>query len=399
MAEVLRVALNGTPVGELRQFASGRIEFRLAESYRTSYPRPVLGQAFEDSPDWVWRSHTRLPPFFSNLLPEGALRELVAAHLGVRAVREFHVLAHLGDDLPGAVTAVSEGTIFLDRDEPAADPHDRTEEGIGFSLAGVQLKFSMVRQGNVLTLPMKGQSGSWIVKLPDPNHASVPDNEFTTMSWARMAGIDVPDFELVPVESLEGIPAGDYVEPRAFAIRRFDRAPSGQRVHQEDFAQVLGLYPEEKYRKHNYETIGRILLEVAGEESYLRFVDRLIFVVLSGNADAHHKNWSLRYADGRTATLSPAYDLVSTVPYGYDRLGLNLCRSKEFSVVSAAAMQRFGRRVGANPDLTADRAREAAHRVVASWSAARAASGLVPAVLDLIERHMNSVPIAAESAA
>ena len=162
---------------------------------------------------------------------------------------------------------------------------------------------------------------------------------------------------------------------------------------------MLGLYPEEKYRKHNYETIGRILLEVAGEESYLRFVDRLIFVVLSGNADAHHKNWSLRYADGRTATLSPAYDLVSTVPYGYDRLGLNLCRSKEFSVVSAAAMQRFGRRVGANPDLTADRAREAAHRVVASWSAARAASGLVPAVLDLIERHMNSVPIAAESAA
>jgi serine/threonine-protein kinase HipA len=55
----------------------------------------------------------------------------------------------------------------------------------------------------------------------------------------------------------------------------------------------------------------------------------------------HLKNWSLLYPDGRTPTLSPAYDLVSTVPYlPGDRLALNLAGTKEFAEVTLA---RFGR--------------------------------------------------------
>ncbi|MBC7018017.1 HipA N-terminal domain-containing protein, partial [Salmonella enterica] len=53
------------------------IEYRPTESYATAYPREVLGQVFEDQPEAVHRSRVRLPPFFSNLLPEGLLRELV----------------------------------------------------------------------------------------------------------------------------------------------------------------------------------------------------------------------------------------------------------------------------------------------------------------------------------
>jgi serine/threonine-protein kinase HipA len=45
---------------------------------------------------------------------------------------------------------------------------------------------------------------------------------------------------------------------------------------------------------------------------------RLAFMVLSGNADAHLKNWSLLYPDGVRPRLAPVYDLVSTVMYSLD---------------------------------------------------------------------------------
>ena len=41
----------------------------------------------------------------------------------------------------------------------------------------------------------------------------------------------------------------------ALAVRRFDRPSAGERVHIEDFAQILGLYPEQKYAGANYETL------------------------------------------------------------------------------------------------------------------------------------------------
>lgn len=49
-------------------------------------------------------SRVRLPAFFSNLLPEGALRAYLAERAGVKESREFALLAVLGQDLPGAIT-------------------------------------------------------------------------------------------------------------------------------------------------------------------------------------------------------------------------------------------------------------------------------------------------------
>ncbi len=42
---------------------------------------------------------------------------------------------------------------------------------------------------------------------------------------------------------------------------------------------------------------------------------RLAFMVLSGNADAHVKNWAIVYPDGLEARLAPVYDFVSTIVY------------------------------------------------------------------------------------
>ncbi len=49
----------------------------------------------------------RLPPFFSNLLPErdGVLRDYLAQRAGISPEREFPLLWLVGADLPGAVIA------------------------------------------------------------------------------------------------------------------------------------------------------------------------------------------------------------------------------------------------------------------------------------------------------
>jgi HipA N-terminal domain len=52
----------------------------------------------------------RLPPWFSNLLPEGRLRDWIAADRKVSADREMELLAQVGHDLPGAVRVLPDET-------------------------------------------------------------------------------------------------------------------------------------------------------------------------------------------------------------------------------------------------------------------------------------------------
>lgn len=56
----------------------------------------------------------------------------------------------------------------------------------------------------------------------------------------------------------------------------------------------------------------------------------------------HLKNWSLLYPDGKKPVLSPACDLVSTVPYiPNERLALILAGEKEFSAIDLERFKKF----------------------------------------------------------
>src|SRR5690606_33999253 len=105
----------------------------------------------------------RLPPFFSNLLPEGHLRDYLAGKAGVKRDREFFLMAVLGADLSGAVVVQPVDAAGQD-DSPLqaeAPPPDAPADGIlRFSLAGVQLKFSAVMEtSGGLTIPAQGIGG------------------------------------------------------------------------------------------------------------------------------------------------------------------------------------------------------------------------------------------------
>jgi serine/threonine-protein kinase HipA len=195
-----------------------------------------------------------VPPFFSNLLPEGHLREYLAKVADVNAEREFFLLAVLGADLPGALVIVplegdAKGDDAHHDDGDAGHDDDRPRESVlRFSLAGVQLKFSAVMESSGgLTVPADGMGGSWIVKFPSARFAALPENEFAMLELARRAGIVVPDNRLVEVSEIKGLPAEARAPgSKALAVQRFDRVPGGDPVHMEDFAQVFGQFPNDK---------------------------------------------------------------------------------------------------------------------------------------------------------
>ena len=167
-----------------------------------------------------------------------------------------------------------------------------------------------------LTIPAHGVGGSWIVKVPSAQFAAVPENEFVMLELARAVGLQVLTVRLLPVADIRGLPTDiARMKGSALAVERFDRAGGCRRIHMEDFAQVFGLFPEDKCGHRSYANIASVLWAEAGEADTYEFIRRLVFSVLIGNADMHLKNWSLLYPDGRAPILSPAYDFVSTLPY------------------------------------------------------------------------------------
>lgn len=218
------------------------------------------------------------------------------------------------------------------------------------------------------------------------------------MQWARASGLDVPETALHDVGEVMGLPPTfDVHDERAvFAVQRFDRSQAGGRVHMEDFAQIVNVFPEQKYEHANFETLAALIQALAGPADLEEFVLRLVFMVSCGNGDAHLKNWSMVYPDGVTARLSPAYDLVSTVQYlPDDRMALNLARSKEWSAVTLQSFRRLADRSGVEHAIVDKWVCEAAETVWRAWHENSKEFGYSEGARETIERHAARVPLLA----
>lgn len=376
----LGVYLHDRRIGIINRLGGDQHIFAFEQDYIDDPNRPTLSLSYKSRTGGIVTAvrpvARRLPPFFSNLLPEGQLRGYLAEKAGVKKEREFHLMAVLGEDLPGAVVAKP-----LDSDhqhhhedqhrhDEGHDEEEKQQNVMRFSLAGVQLKFSAILEATGgLTIPAHGVGGSWIVKLPSTQYAAVPENEFAMLELARAVGIQVPSIRLIPVSDIGGLPVeAARLSGKALAIERFDRGAGGRRVHMEDFAQVFGLFPDDKYGKRSYANVAAILWAETGEPGTYEFVRRLVFSVLIGNGDMHLKNWSLLYPDGRTPVLSPAYDFVSTVPYiADDALALSFGGAKSLDGVTGDEVRRFTDTAGLPMKPVLDIVRETVERTGEAW--------------------------------
>lgn len=347
---VLVVRLHGQRIGMLFKFETGQSptiirfvadrEFAsqpfgepavLSESMRAANPE-------QQEPFWldVTRAEfnavtgrngdVQLPPFFQNLLPEGAFRRFLAEEAGIdeRNGRDhMAIIAACGKNLPGAVTVVWEDVSRQQLQRLVTQNNDALEPTLwaepfqeGISISGVQPKIAVNKDANGRFVGRTHLGESAIIaKLPSAEYPRMPQLEHLCMHLAELAGIRVCEIELHPLSTLHAphrYDLGDEFAGKFLAVTRFDRSPEG-RIHFEDFAQALGVSPENKYSQ-SYQAIAALLLDLpgCGEDAFYELIERIEVNDLLGNADMHLKNLGLIYRDGRRAEFAPAYDITST---------------------------------------------------------------------------------------
>ena len=321
------------------------------EAFVQSMPQPTVSAAWlAESPlqqQALWRDvrsvafngrHSSrngwlLPAFFQNLLPEGVFRDRVAELRGCDPRDHFEMLAACGRDLPGNLYALP---VALSRDELAryvTQHQDALEMSVtadpledGVSLSGVQPKVGAIRDGDRYVARTKDHDTHIIAKLPVVAQPRLPEVEDLSLRLAAAAGVEVCEAWLEPLAKLSilhGYDLGDSdAQTRFLAVRRFDRSPAG-RIHNEDFAQVLGVMPEDKYggvagdAARSYVDVAAVLMgfDSLGEAAVHELLRRLVVNEMLGNPDMHLKNMGLVYPDGVAPRFAPAYDVVAYAAY------------------------------------------------------------------------------------
>jgi serine/threonine-protein kinase HipA len=404
------VLLDTAEVGVLERLGeSSRFEPSASWAELPAGERPVLGQQFEEDPFAAHRARYGAPSWFEHLLPErdGPLRAAVARSLGLAPGRSLGLLLALGEDLPGAVRVrrldAESAIVTVARRE--RDGASTGSEGLAagdrplrVSLAGLQFKISARIGTRGIALPAENEEGDWILKFADQRFSTLPTNEFITMKWGRTAGLTVPETRLERTESIAGLDRfGPAVGDFAFAIKRYDRA-DGRRIHQEDFAQALGLSPgDAKYDATNTDTIVRVVSAIAPDDVD-ELISRIAFNVVCGNDDAHAKNWSLWYPDPTRPRLSPAYDLVSTVEYFPDNsMSLKLAGARRFEEVGRDRFKLLANRTGLDPDRIEDLVVRSVRRQLEAWTEVREQDEVTAPFRELIDDRLSQLRLVKET--
>lgn len=340
--------------------------------------------------------------FFENLLPEGDLREYLAAQR--KASTLFSLLLEVAGDTAGACVLVPPGqkpeppryeattweAIAAIIGKRSASAIDLQGEGARISLAGAQDKTSIaIFDDGVPRLP-KGTSPS--------THILKPNIRRLAKVWHSAANEAI----VMRAAALCGLPTAEvFYEPHteSCVVRRFDRMvrPDGTlaRLVQYDLCQLAGTLSDRKYEKEGgpglaacAELVRRYSAQPAPD---LRNLVRWVFFNLYvGNNDSHAKNLSLYSVPGQGVRLTPFYDLMCT------RLYPGLSPEFAFAIggevrpgeLGAEHLTLLARQLGMQPRYLKQQAADVAARLPAAMSQAvqQIAPGLSPSARTLAER-------------
>lgn len=313
-------------VGRLARTRDGA-EFAYDEEFVVSRPQTQSGIAFH-LPYATRRflsSGVNLHPFFAGLLPEGLRLSAVIRRVKTSPDDLFSLLVAVGSDCIGDVAITEIGEPLADAgaaiDVSRVESEDfelvlrktmsSDDDGIfDKSLPGVQEKISAA----MISMPIRGKKslGAWILKLNPPDREKLVEQEEFFLRMASDCGLVVNDARIVR----------DRANRPGLLVERFDRWVDKKgkglvKVAQEDGCQFLDRYPADKYRITAREIADGIAAYAAAPiVETLRFLELYAFSYLIGNGDMHAKNVSLRRSPKTgLVELSPAYDLLSTLPY------------------------------------------------------------------------------------
>lgn len=314
-------------------------------------------------------------PFFSNLLPEAGVRQALARRLRISEQNDFDLLREIGGECAGAVSVlpqgrspeVSPGYREIDEEELhrivkelPRRPFLVGERGLRLSLAGAQSKLPVYLEGNRVFLATGNAPSTHILKPPIPGIEESVENEAFCMTLAAQMGLRVPKASV-----RQG-------HDRLYIVERYDREyqQGGEilRIHQEDFCQVLGILPEQKYETEGGPSLERCFA-LLKEQSASPASDQkdllswVVFNALIGNADAHAKNLAILYTP-RGPRLAPFYDLISTLVYPdlSSRLAMRIGGENRLPWLQQRHWERLSGEAGIKPRWTLTMVRDISHR-------------------------------------
>jgi serine/threonine-protein kinase HipA len=295
--------------------------------------RPAVASSLPLTAEPVLSGAGAAPPYFTGLLPEGRRLNALRRSIKTSADDDLSLLIAAGGNPVGDVQIVGHGEP-LDPEEHAVEVDPRRpvdfDELLGDSglidpvaLAGVQDKLS----AGMISMPVASAGRRFILKLNAPEFPHVVENEFIMFRYAAKLRIPLSRVQLM--RDVAGRPG--------LLVERFDRVPLAgepgsagerdavQRLAVEDGAQVLKLYPADKYNV-GFGTVCHALAEycAAPLPALRNLAIQAAFALLSGNGDLHAKNVSMVQQPHGEWSIAPVYDIPSTVVYGDKTLALTL---------------------------------------------------------------------------
>ena len=234
-----------------------------------------------------------------------------------------------------------------------------------------------------------------ILKVPGRRDARDTRNEEAAAILASAAGLDVS----IPTAIKIG-------EVDALLIARFDRQVRNgvvTRIHQEDFAQALGLPSELKYQRRGKP--GRCFdIEAAltvldrtrdPQAARLAFLRATVFNLCIGNTDNHAKNHAVLYDGPGAPRFAPLYDLLPirlSKEYTHE-LAFQIGAAKTFDDITGEDLIDFFETLGAPPEHLDRLLQDEIRPIIESLEAASPrlrSSGLKP-FNDVLGREMEEL--------
>lgn len=322
----------------------------------------------------------QIMPWLANLLPETHLSE-IGQQLKVSPQDIVGLLMNLGRDTAGAFSigeARRDGNNFrVVPDEAALErilnelperPFLVGEQGVSMSLAGVQDKLPVfLGEDGKIAIPVDGTPSTHILKPDIKRLAGSVQNEAFCMTLAKLCGLETAE-----------VTTGKAGKRDYLLVERYDRLADDQgiirRIHQEDFCQLLGLFPSEKYERTGLGQRGGAslvqmfdaLARYVSPGERLKLLDAVIFNILICNSDSHAKNYSVLIGAAGTAKLAPLYDLMCAAVYKQvdQSLPQQLATKRNANELHGNDWRQFAEAVGLSPVSVIRRVREMTDQVM-----------------------------------
>ncbi len=296
-------------------------------------------------------------------------------------------LYYAGDDRFGALGVSTSAQVYLPRTVgplPQLADVEAVHEVVRKVLAGepVEQRYQRLIAPGVTMggarpkALMQLEGAEWVLKFAEEDSSPEPLIEHAAMTLAAKAGISVAQTR--PIQFGTGV---------AIAIKRFDRASDGTRLHALSANVALKAAGVEL----SYSNLALLLRRKGVTENQLyrhqmhELFRRMIFNILIDNTDDHEKNHVLLVTESQHYVLAPAFDVLPTShSLGYQAMVVG-AQGAESSIDNAVSMAKD---YWLSPQDVIDEARAVA-RVVHTWRKHFTAAGLSAAALDELSMHLD----------